>query len=62
VTAYELIRRVATKGGELRIASGHVQYRPADVLNGAELRWLSRNTIEVARALVSLVAAPERVH
>jgi hypothetical protein len=51
MTGVELIERVRTRGGQLRVAGDRLQYRPAGVLDAAELAWLADHRAEVARAL-----------
>jgi len=51
MTHDELIARVRTRGGELRVTGERLQYRPPGVLTPDELDWLARHQAEVARAL-----------
>jgi hypothetical protein len=51
----ELIDRIHSRGGEIRLVGSVVQYRPATSVTEHELSWLRRHEDEVAAAL----AAPD---
>jgi hypothetical protein len=51
MTGQELVARVRTRGGELRVRRGQLQYRPAGILASAELDWLTRHRVDVEAAL-----------
>jgi len=51
MTLDELITRLRTRGGDIRVTGERVQYRPAGVLTPDEVAWLAQRRTEVARAL-----------
>jgi hypothetical protein len=52
VTPVELIERVQSRGGQIRVVDSRLQYRPAGVLAGAERQWLAQHRHEVVDDLL----------